>query len=320
MQLLRELLTGRNVCLLLYKDKVFCSCGAVIDGDDDLDVENHVVTHEKHLETPDDFILKSREEIACTLRQLLATCVQEVSGERVPDNLVQVAVPGKTCFVVLDENELDSGHVKDIPCAYCSVRLANYTHIQEHMQAAHPKHWRPQACERILYSRKEQRQLDRQGETRRRRKSRDLDSLDSLPFFVGWMLHYFCPIPACKYHVLQEQNCGRDSTNGRRYFGSIKLLKQHYLKVHAQKEILCENCTEKFASEQLLARHSKLCGARFPCLSCDASYASLEALQTHARRKGHSIRTPGRARIASRRYDPTKRDSILNVSVVKGPC
>ncbi len=101
----------------------------------------------------------------------------------------------------------------------------------------------------------------------------------------GWNHCYFCPIPSCSHHLL--------SGNGRvRPFSERKLLRQHYMKVHALKKNSCKKCSQaSFANKSLLARHEKICGLKFECLTCQASYSSYESLQTHARRKGHKIKS-----------------------------
>ena len=70
---------------------------------------------------------------------------------------------------------------------------------------------------------------------------------------------------------------------------SFKMLKQHYTKVHASRDLSCLRCggANSFANRVLLERHEKTCGREISCGTCGAKYGTVEALQTHARRKGH---------------------------------
>lgn len=85
---------------------------------------------------------------------------------------------------------------------------------------------------------------------------------------------YYCPEKECSYHK-------------KLHFKQFKLLKQHYLKVHAEKCYVCKLCSKGFPSELALKNHVEYCGAIFKCNGCSNSYSSYEALQTHCRRKKH---------------------------------
>lgn len=91
---------------------------------------------------------------------------------------------------------------------------------------------------------------------------------------------YYCPHNGCKYNISHNEN---------KFFTSKKLLKQHYLKTHAAKNISCPKCNRKFSTEVLKMQHERACGKLFNCLECDASYTSRECLLTHCRRKQHKV-------------------------------
>ena len=92
---------------------------------------------------------------------------------------------------------------------------------------------------------------------------------------------FFCPMVKCKYHIAESfQN---------KYFKTFKLLKQHYVKIHANKEFCCTKCNNKFATQTYLDIHVKNCGAEFICQDCGSKFSSLESIQTHCRRKGHKL-------------------------------
>ena len=111
---------------------------------------------------------------------------------------------------------------------------------------------------------------------------------------------FFCPMVKCKYHIAESYQS--------KYFKSFKLLKQHYVKMHASKEISCPGCEQKFASQLYLDSHSKSCGLEFPCQDCGSKFQSVESLQTHCRRKSHTL-TPGLSK-SKRSADPLVVDKL----------
>ncbi|XP_050095475.1 ATM interactor-like [Anopheles aquasalis] len=94
--------------------------------------------------------------------------------------------------------------------------------------------------------------------------------------------HFYCPSPHCPYHQQPLEEA-----NGARHFLSFRSLKQHFLKVHEERTVVCTGCDKTFATESYLRHHLQSCGRTFTCDHCSASYGSRESLLTHARRKGH---------------------------------
>ncbi|XP_050709446.1 ATM interactor-like [Eriocheir sinensis] len=90
---------------------------------------------------------------------------------------------------------------------------------------------------------------------------------------------YHCPETACSYHV-------SFGSNGK-HFSKLKYLKQHYLKVHAVRDHLCE-CGHAFSTVAHLAQHRRGCGIDLMC-TCGSSFQAMETLQTHVRRFDHAI-------------------------------
>ncbi|XP_071566747.1 uncharacterized protein Asciz [Temnothorax nylanderi] len=88
---------------------------------------------------------------------------------------------------------------------------------------------------------------------------------------------YHCPVESCVYAV-----------NSHRYFSTMKYLKQHYLKVHAEKNYACDRCGKSFSTESAKKGHARVCGVEFTC-SCSKTYITYEALLTHAKRSLHAI-------------------------------
>ncbi|XP_011876373.1 PREDICTED: uncharacterized protein LOC105566741 isoform X2 [Vollenhovia emeryi] len=88
---------------------------------------------------------------------------------------------------------------------------------------------------------------------------------------------YHCPVQSCVYAV-----------NSHRYFGTMKYLKQHYLKVHAERSHACDRCGKSFSTESAKEGHARVCGVAFTC-SCSKTYVTYEALLTHAKRSLHPV-------------------------------
>lgn len=89
---------------------------------------------------------------------------------------------------------------------------------------------------------------------------------------------YHCPDLTCVY-------------NNTRYFKSMKFLRQHYLKIHTEKQFICFKCQKGFSSQNILNNHIDYCGIDFICCDCKESYTCYETLKTHGRRKKHKILT-----------------------------
>ncbi|KAI8504513.1 hypothetical protein Bbelb_176310 [Branchiostoma belcheri] len=109
---------------------------------------------------------------------------------------------------------------------------------------------------------------------------RSMDT-DLAPFTKGkkkkTTKHFYCPVADC------ERRLG-----SRRPFTSMFLIKQHYARMHAEKKFHCTKCGFGFAFKKELERHEKTCGQIWHC-SCGCPYTTMEALWTHAARKGHSL-------------------------------
>ncbi|EFA11382.1 ATM interactor [Tribolium castaneum] len=87
---------------------------------------------------------------------------------------------------------------------------------------------------------------------------------------------FYCPITTCSYHNTS-------------HFKQFKPLKQHFLKVHSDKNFLCTLCQKGFATESSRNKHTEYCDVAFKCCDCDVSYSCYETLKTHSRRKKHNI-------------------------------
>ncbi|XP_012226175.2 uncharacterized protein Asciz [Linepithema humile] len=90
-------------------------------------------------------------------------------------------------------------------------------------------------------------------------------------------VRYHCPVQSCVYAV-----------NSQRYFSTMKYLKQHYLKVHAEKNYPCNHCSKSFSTKSAKEGHMRVCGVEFTC-TCSKTYTTYEALLTHAKRSSHAI-------------------------------
>nr|XP_045006712.1 ATM interactor [Jaculus jaculus] len=102
---------------------------------------------------------------------------------------------------------------------------------------------------------------------------------------------YCCPIEGCPR--------GPD-----RPFSQFSLVKQHFMKMHAEKKHKCSKCSNSYGTEWDLKRHAEDCGKTFQC-TCGCPYASRTALQSHIYRTGHEIP-------AEHRDPPSKKRKMEN--------
>ncbi|MBN3309908.1 ATMIN protein, partial [Amia calva] len=97
---------------------------------------------------------------------------------------------------------------------------------------------------------------------------------------------YCCPIEGCP-------------RGPNRPFSQFSLVKQHFMKMHAEKKHKCVKCSNCYSTEWDLRRHSEDCGKTYRC-TCGCPYASRAALLSHIYRTGHEIP-------AEHRYPPVKK-------------
>ncbi|KAK4876703.1 hypothetical protein RN001_009209 [Aquatica leii] len=93
---------------------------------------------------------------------------------------------------------------------------------------------------------------------------------------VSTLRQYYCPNLEC---IFNSEKC----------FKTLKLLKQHFLKVHSEKSFICSICNKGFPTLSSKNRHINYCGVNFKCCDCNAGYMLYESLLTHGRRKKHKI-------------------------------
>ncbi|XP_041047708.1 ATM interactor isoform X2 [Carcharodon carcharias] len=86
---------------------------------------------------------------------------------------------------------------------------------------------------------------------------------------------FCCPIEGCP-------------RGPNRPFSQFALVKQHFMKIHAEKKHKCDKCSNSYGTEWDLKRHAEDCGRIFQC-TCGCPYASRPALLSHIYRTGHEI-------------------------------
>ncbi|CAI9574459.1 unnamed protein product [Staurois parvus] len=86
---------------------------------------------------------------------------------------------------------------------------------------------------------------------------------------------YCCPVEGCPR-----------GTN--RPFSQFSRVKQHFMKMHAEKKHKCEKCGSSYGTEWDLKRHIGYCGKTFKC-TCGCPYTSRTALLSHTHRMGHEV-------------------------------
>lgn len=94
---------------------------------------------------------------------------------------------------------------------------------------------------------------------------------------------YYCPEPHCIY------NRDKNLEENKNYFTELKHLKQHFRKVHKEKEFQCLSCKKAFPDEFSLKRHVKVCGQKFYCGVCGSSYKNQTSLVYHVKQKSHTF-------------------------------
>ncbi|XP_035272870.1 ATM interactor-like [Anguilla anguilla] len=105
---------------------------------------------------------------------------------------------------------------------------------------------------------------------------------------------YCCPVEGCP-------------RGPNRPFSQFSLVKQHFMKMHAEKKHKCTTCSNCYSTEWDLRRHAEDCGKTFHC-TCGCPYASRAALLSHIYRTGHELPT-------EHRYPPVKKrkmEGLLN--------
>ncbi|XP_037608145.1 ATM interactor [Sebastes umbrosus] len=91
---------------------------------------------------------------------------------------------------------------------------------------------------------------------------------------------YCCPVEGCP-------------RGPNRPFSQFSLVKQHFMKMHAEKKHKCFKCNNGYSIEWDLKRHIEDCGKTYQC-TCGCPYASRAALLGHIYRTGHEIPTEHR--------------------------
>ncbi|KAI2653781.1 ATM interactor [Labeo rohita] len=104
---------------------------------------------------------------------------------------------------------------------------------------------------------------------------------------------YCCPIEGCP-------------RGPNRPFSQFSLVKQHFMKMHAEKKHKCLKCSNGYSTEWDLRRHAEDCGRTYSC-TCGCPYASRAALLSHIYRTGHEVPK-------EHRYPPVKKRKMERLS------
>ncbi|KAL7870922.1 hypothetical protein SRHO_G00084190 [Serrasalmus rhombeus] len=104
---------------------------------------------------------------------------------------------------------------------------------------------------------------------------------------------YCCPIEGCP-------------RGPNRPFSQFALVKQHFMKMHAEKKHKCVKCSNGYSTEWDLRRHIEDCGRTYSC-TCGCPYASRAALLSHIYRTGHEVPK-------EHRYPPVKKRKMERLS------
>ncbi|XP_060083835.1 ATM interactor-like isoform X2 [Ylistrum balloti] len=115
---------------------------------------------------------------------------------------------------------------------------------------------------------------------------------------------YHCPKTSCPYNI-----------SSPRHFASMKLLKQHFNKVHGEKKYKCGKCGAAFSLSRDKDRHEVRCGVVYKCATCQCPYTTREAMLTHCQRKSHDIPAEiikAREELAAKKMKKSKKRQFEN--------
>jgi len=250
----QSVVLGRNCIILCISGKILCGCGRSFVSL--LHLQDHVQAAHDAEKGPDiglgdlfstNFVFPQQ----CDLKK-------EVDLKNEPEDEIEsviVDLPKDVICVCLNEHDIGS-YSGNVQCYLCNEDCDNLELLNKHVSEIH-KVGQVLVGQNILFERPVMKSCQK----------------------TDCRFAFFCPMLKCKYHIAESKQ-----TN---FFKTFKLLKQHYVKVHAVKLEACEGCGQKFGSSTYLELHKKTCGQSFSCTACGLSFPALESLQTHARRKGH---------------------------------
>ncbi|XP_055855492.1 ATM interactor [Episyrphus balteatus] len=119
---------------------------------------------------------------------------------------------------------------------------------------------------------------------------------------------FFCPQLDCVYY---------DGPLNERGFKSLKFLKQHFQKVHAEKKFACSKCGKAFGTQSMKESHEKNCGKEYICAECGWKYDTSEALLTHVKRKGHHAKRKLENKVAIPKLTPVAEKPKIIIPIPK---
>merc|ERR1719376_246500 len=189
---------------------------------------------------------------------------------RPDDKFWRVEIPAKTLIVIVQESEIGGGCIKNTKCIECREPLEDYDTLKAHYLQVHPWLWSPKI------------EPDQEEFIYRGKKPRGS--------LMGWSYRFYCPIPGCSHHMLYREKW--KAKKHQQHFPKLYQLTQHYVKVHAERQLRCPTCPQSFSVHNHLRRHMDMCGLKFPCGTCDSVYNDDSSLMTHCRRKGHIFINP----------------------------
>ncbi|XP_063168865.1 ATM interactor [Candoia aspera] len=110
-----------------------------------------------------------------------------------------------------------------------------------------------------------------------------------------------------KYYCCPIEGCPRGP---ERPFSQFSLVRQHFMKMHAEKKHKCDKCTNSYGTIWDLKRHIADCGKTFQC-TCGCPYASRTALLSHIYRTQHEIPVEHRDPPSKKRKTETSLSNCL---------
>jgi hypothetical protein len=216
MSLLQRLLVDREEVIIFHHNWAYCSCGCRFD--DITEAENHLVQKHEKLAIP------SNKSLQRLLGDLLAR-LSSLPDTSVVTPSLSINVPDLVYAVCLDEDAIGGGQLREANCYECSATCWSFKTLQDHYLRQHPGMWVcNESCQnsRLLFTMPSKHHMSQLAK--------------------NWTYRYYCPLPGCKYHVLQHSHQHENSSNTDKFFLSKTSLKQHFSKAHAFKSRTCDEC------------------------------------------------------------------------------
>ena len=155
--MLEKVLFNRSEIVLMYRDKVRCSCGYLC---------KELTEMEKHLKKEHQEKNNLAEVSNIDLTKELNLLKNAIFGESVAkENLEEIKISPNCFYIVLNESEINGGRIKNVKCPKCLENCSDFQHLSSHVAQTHPRQYVWRANPFILESKLEIKQRAIKGIT-----------------------------------------------------------------------------------------------------------------------------------------------------------